>query len=263
MYANIDFNVSANGIAKLHLNRPQLNVLSPGMLDDITQAAQVCASDSSVRAVLITHSGRFFSAGGDLLWMRKLIHSPINIQRSEARRLAKMYKAVYDIPVPTIALVHGNTYGGGVGILCAVDAALAADDAKLVLTEPRLGLVPAVIGPYLAARIGASKAAQLLLSNPLAAEDAKRLGIFSDTAKSAAISDLGRDRLAEVLRWGPNASRTAKGSLRSYGPALTDAVVDASIDLLVDSWNSREAHDGILSFLEKHPPAWVAEYDIG
>src|SRR6056297_3524632 len=171
--------IGARGVAALRLERPEKrNALSGRMIEELTEAAATLGADPRVRAVVLSGAGAVFCAGGDLDWMRAQIAADRAGRMAAARALAGMLGALNEMPKPLIGRLHGGAFGGGVGLACICDVSLAEAGTRFGLTEPRLGLIPATIGPYVVARIGEGAARRVCLSGRLFdAEEAERLGI--------------------------------------------------------------------------------------
>ena len=154
-YQTIRIETDARAIATLWLARADKhNALSEQMIDELTDAAGVLGRDPSVRAVILAAEGKSFCAGGDLGWMQEQMTADAATRRTGAEALAGMLNALNELPKPLIGRVHGNAFGGGVGMMSVCDVAVGARDAKFGLTETKLGLIPATIGPYVLARMG-------------------------------------------------------------------------------------------------------------
>jgi methylglutaconyl-CoA hydratase len=186
MTDQIRLEVDARGIATLWLARPEKhNALSRAMLVGLKDAAAQIGADDAIRAVILAAEGRTFCAGGDLAWMKAQMAADPVTRRAEARLLAEALQALNTLPKPLIGRVHGNAFGGGVGLISVCDAALAAEGARFGLTETRLGLIPATIGPYVAARLGEARAREVFMSSRLFdAAEAVRLGLLTRRALS-------------------------------------------------------------------------------
>ena len=169
------------GVATLWLARAEKhNALSAEMIGEITEAAQALGADPGVRVVVLAAEGASFCAGGDLGWMRAQMAADAETRGREARKLALMLRALNELPKPLIGRVQGNAFGGGVGMLSVCDVAVGVDSLKMGLTETRLGLIPATIGPYVVARMGEAMARRVFFSGRLfGAEEAVRLGLLA------------------------------------------------------------------------------------
>ncbi len=172
----------SSGVTTLTLNRPQVhNAFDEIMIDELKSAIDEIDSDPDTRVVVLRASGKNFSAGADLNWMRRVTEYGESENRDEAMRLAQLMLALNRLSKPVIAVVQGATYGGGVGLVACCDIAIASDQARFCLSEVKLGLVPAVISPYVVAAIGERAARRYMLSAEIFnAAQAQRLGLVHE-----------------------------------------------------------------------------------
>jgi methylglutaconyl-CoA hydratase len=258
-YNTITVDMDARGVAMLTLNRPEKhNVLSAEMIAELTAVAAELGADEAVRVVVLTGAGRSFCAGGDLAWMGAMMKASPQERGAGARELATMLNALNTLPKPLIGRLNGQAYGGGVGMACVCDIAIGVEGARFGLTETRLGLIPATIGPYVLARMGEANARRVFMSSRLFdAEEAVTLGVI---AKAVAPDDLDAAvefEVAPYLACAPGAVAAAKAMARDLGPRIDDEVVGKTIDALVARWDGDEAREGIGAFFEKRKAAWV------
>ncbi|MEM8633199.1 MAG: crotonase/enoyl-CoA hydratase family protein [Pseudomonadota bacterium] len=257
MFETLTLDVDPRGVATLTLNRPDKhNAMSALMIDELSRAAERLRSDEDIRVVVLTGTGRSFCAGGDLGWMRAQIEADSETRATEARRLATMLGALNSLPKPLIGRIQGQAFGGGVGLMCVCDIAIGVEEAKFGLTETRLGLIPATIGPYVAARLGPAARRVFFSSRLFATDEAVALGLLS---KSVAPKDLDEAVEAEVvpcLSSAPGAIAEAKALIGDLVGRVDAAAVDASVNALVRRWQSPEAAEGVASFFEKRRPGW-------
>ncbi len=248
----------ARGVATLWLDRAEKhNALSAQMIREVHEAAQELGADDTVRVVILAAKGRTFCAGGDLGWMRDQFDASPEQRGREAGALAYMLQAINLIPKPVIGRVQGNAFGGGVGMASVCDVAIGTDDVTMALTETRLGLIPATIGPYVTARMGEAVARRVFMSgSPFKGPEAVTLGLL---ARSVAPADLDAAIEAEVapyLNTAPEAVARSKALLRYLGPPITQEVIQHSIAELVACWDGEEAREGISAFFAKEKPSW-------
>ncbi|MFO7920625.1 crotonase/enoyl-CoA hydratase family protein [Rhodobacteraceae bacterium W635] len=254
----IDISVDGRGVAVLMLDRPEKhNALSAQMIAEVTEAAERLGRDPAVRVVVLTGSGKSFCAGGDLGWMKEQMGADAATRAAEARKLAEMLGALDRMPKPLIGRVQGQAFGGGIGMMSVCDVAVGIEGAKFGLTETRLGLIPATIGPYVVARMGAARARRVFMSARIfEADEAVTLGLL---ARAVAPDDLDAAVEAEIepyLACAPGAVARAKALVAKLEPRVDDAVVALTIDALVDAWESEEAPEGVAAFFEKRKPRW-------
>lgn len=259
MGETITIETDARGVATLTLNRPEKhNALSARMMDEVTEAAATLGADAAVRAVVLTGAGASFCAGGDLGWMRAQFDADPAGRNAEARRLADMLGALNTLPKPLIGRVQGNAFGGGVGMMAVCDVAVGVERARIGLTETRLGLIPATIGPYVLARMGEAMARRVFMSARLFdAAEAVHLGLL---ARAVPADDLDAAIEAEVkpyLACAPGAVAAAKALALRLGGAITDEAVEHSIAQLVARWEGDEAGEGIEAFFARRKPRWA------
>jgi len=258
-YQTLDLKTDSRGVATLTLARADKhNAMSEQMLDDLTHAATALAADPAVRVVVLAAQGKSFCAGGDLAWMRAQMDMPPADRAAQAGKLAWMLKALNGLPQPVIGKLQGNAFGGGVGLASICDVAIGADDIVMGLTETRLGLIPATIGPYVVARMGAAMARRVFMSSRrFDAAEAVTLGLL---AKAVPAGDLDAAVEAEVVPYlscAPGAVAQAKALVASLGPTPDDATIEMTIAALARRWESPESLEGITSFFEKRPPDWA------
>ena len=259
-FQTLDVTVDARNVCHLRLNTPEKrNVLSAQMIAELTQAAAVIGSDDTVRAVILSGEGKLFCAGGDLNWMKAQQTADRAQRMTEARKLADMLRALNAMPKPLIGKIHGGAFGGGVGLACVCDVAIAEASASFAFSETRLGIIPATIGPYVIARMGEGKARGVFMSGRVfQAGEAVDLGIVARSVGT--VGELDEAVEAEVkpyLSAAPRAVGRAKRLALSLGSAIDDAAIEASIEALADAWEDEEAMHGISAFLSKQPPRWA------
>lgn len=258
MNETITIDCDARGVARLTLNRPaKHNVLSAQMIAELTDAAERLGRDPAVRVIVLAGAGESFCAGGDLGWMRAQMEADAATRAREATKLAMMLQALNTCPKPLIGRVHGNAFGGGVGMMSVCDVAIGVPGARFGLTETRLGLVPATIGPYVLARMGEAKARRVFMSARLfGAEEAVALGLLARVVDPADLDAAIEDEVVPYLSCAPGAVAEAKALARRLGPPIDAAIIAETIGALVRRWEGDEAQEGIAAFFEKRPPAW-------
>lgn len=259
MAQTISTDVDGRGIAHLTLRRAEKhNALSSDMIEEITQAAKTLGQDENIRVVVLTGEGPTFCAGGDLNWMREQMSADDASRAREARKIAMMLQALNTLPKPLIGRIQGNAFGGGVGLACVCDVAIADEQAKFGLTETRLGLIPATIGPYVIARMGEAMARRVFMSSRrFEAAEAVTLGVIADAVSTETLDARVEQEVAPYLSCAPGAVAQAKALARRFGPKIDQATIDESIDQLIERWQSDEAKQGIAAFFEKTKPSWA------
>lgn len=261
MYETLTLQTDNRGVATLCLARADKhNALSGLMIAEINAACAAIAADASIRVVVLAAEGRSFCAGGDLGWMQAQMQASAEVRRIEARKLAMMLFALNTLPQPLIGRVQGQAFGGGIGLISVCDVAIGVAGVKFGLTETRLGLIPATISPYVLARMGEAAARRVFMSARLFdSAEARDLGLL---AKVVTVDDLDAAIEAEVapyLACAPGAVAAAKQLARALGPAITDTVIDETVERLVACWEGPEAAEGIAAFFEKRKAYWVKD----
>ncbi|MDP3339749.1 crotonase/enoyl-CoA hydratase family protein [Frigidibacter sp.] len=258
MYDTLTLTTDARGVARLTLNRPDKhNALDAAMIAELTHAATALGADPAVRVVVLAGAGGSFCAGGDLGWMRAQIEADGPTRAAGARALAMMLNAMNLCPKPLIGRIHGNAFGGGIGMMSVCDVAIAADTARFGLTETRLGLIPATIGPYVLARMGEAMARRVFMSARLfGAAEAVTLGLAARAVPPEGLHAAVEAEVAPYLSCAPGAVAEAKALARRLGAPIGGAEIEASIAALVTRWESPEAAEGIAAFFDKRKPGW-------
>ncbi len=248
------------GVATLSLSRPEKhNAMSAEMIEDLQKAAETLAADPDVRVVVLAGDGPTFCAGGDLRWMEVMVKAAPAVRREGAIFLAKMLHTLNTLPKPVIGRCHGNAFGGGVGLLSVCDVAIGVEGKKLGLTETRLGLVPATIGPYVVARMGEAKARRVFMSSRVfSSEEAVDLNLLARAVPEAQLDEAVEAEVAPYLDCAPGAVANAKALARRLGPVIDDAVIEMSAQTLVDQWEAGEAVKGIEAFFAKERAPWAS-----
>lgn len=251
--------IDARGVATLTLNRPEKrNALSSELISALHEAADGLAKDTSVRAVVLTGAGDTFCAGGDLRWMQEQMAADSETRAAEARKIAHMLRALNELPKPVIARVQGNAFGGGIGLMSVADVAIGVEGASFGLTETRLGMIPATIGPYVIARMGEAMARRVFMSSRVfGAEEAEELGLAARIVPAEDLDAAVEAEAAPYLNCAPGAVAEAKALTRDFGPKIDDDVIEDSISALITRWQSQEANDGIAAFFAKEKAPWV------
>lgn len=247
------------GVATLRLARPdKRNALSRLMIDELAGAARSLGADGEVRAVVLAAEGDHFCAGGDLRWMREQMDADAEARAEAARALAGMLGELDALPKPLIARVQGPAFGGGLGLLAVCDVAVCVHDAAFAFTETRLGLVPATIGPYVVARIGAAAARRVFLSGRrFSAGEAADLGLVTAAVLPGELDAAVAAHVEPCLAAAPGAVAAAKALVRRLGGAPGPREVEIAVAALVDRWESQEAREGVAAFFERRPPPWA------
>lgn len=249
----------ARGVATVTLDRPaKHNALNSDLIEALTAAAARLGADPAVRVVVLTGAGESFCAGGDLGWMRAQMTATAEERACEALKLAHMLKSLNDLAKPVIARINGQAFGGGIGMMSVADVAVGVDTALFGLTETRLGLIPATIGPYVVARMGEAMARRVFFSaRRFGATEAVQLGLLARAVPAADLDAAVEAEVVPYLACAPGAVAEAKALVRRHGPVIDEAVIKATVEALVRRWESPEAAEGIAAFFERRTPAWA------
>jgi methylglutaconyl-CoA hydratase len=249
-----------NGRADVTLNRPELhNAFDEAMIADLTSLLKKLEADDRVRVVVLRGAGKSFSAGGDLNWMKRFANYSFEENVRDAQALAELMRTLDELSKPTIARVHGNAYGGGVGLVACCDIAIASPAAAFCLSEVKLGLIPAVISPYVIAAMGARATRRYFLSaERFDAAEAFRLGLVHELVENEAQQDKAIERIVETLgKNGPAAIAASKELIRAvaFKPISPDVREDTARRIALRR-ASPEGKEGVAAFLEKRKPSW-------
>jgi methylglutaconyl-CoA hydratase len=247
--------------ATITLNRAGVhNAFDDVLIADLTQALEDCEGDGGVRAVVLTGAGASFSAGADLNWMRGMAGASEAENRTDALALARLMRTLDELPRPTIARVHGAAFGGGVGLVACCDIAIGAPEAKFGLTESKLGLLPAVISPYVIEAIGARQARRWFATAEIFdAAEALRIGLLHAVVPAEDLDAAVKRQVDLLLKAGPVASNEAKALVRRVVAEHDRNRLDSdNADLIARLRVSPEGQEGLGAFLDKRKPGWLA-----
>lgn len=249
----------SNGVARLTLNRPEVhNAFNDALIAEMTSALDALERDTQVRAVILSGNGKSFSAGADLNWMRAMAGYSHAENLRDAEALGDLMHRLDSLKKPTIALVQGPAFGGGVGLVACCDIAIAAQRASFCLSEVKLGLIPAVISPYVVAAMGPRAARRYFLTaERFSAEKALALGLVHEVVADDGLDAAAEAIIAELLAAGPIAVREAKDLIASVAFRPPDAVLrQDTAERIARIRASDEGREGLTAFLEKRPPNW-------
>jgi methylglutaconyl-CoA hydratase len=247
-------------VALVALARPDVhNAFDDTLIAELTRVLEALDSDASVRAVVLLGHGRSFCAGADLNWMKRMAGFGRAENLADATALAAMLKTLHRLSKPTIARVHGSVFGGGVGLVACCDIAFAAHDATFSLSETKLGLIPATIGPYVVEAMGARHARRYFLSaERFTAAEAFRIGLVHDICPIDELDGRINELLGALLVAGPRAQAEAKALIRAVAAQpIDDAVIADTAARIARVRGSPEGKEGVAAFLEKRTPVWV------
>ena len=264
LFETLRVELDARGVLTISLNRPDIrNAFNETLIGELARAFGEVALRADVRAVLFRGEGPVFSAGGDLNWMRKSVELSYTENLADTTRLSRMFATLNECPKPVLGRIHGAAIGGGVGLTSICDYVIASSETQFSLSEVRLGIVPACIGPFVISKIGAGHARALFMSGErFLAPKAKEVGLVHEVVATPAELDAACERvLANLLQCGPNAMAAAKrlildltwGERRAKIPDALQYVSEMLAGLRV----TPEGQEGLKAFLEKRKPSWI------
>jgi methylglutaconyl-CoA hydratase len=251
----------ADGIAHVTLARPVVrNAFNAEVIEQLYEAFTGITASDEVRAVVLAGEGRVFCGGADINWMRASLDLSFEANLGDAERMSDMFRAIDNCPKPVVARIHGAALGGGAGLAAVCDIAIAAEDAIFGFTEVKLGIIPAVISPFVLAKIGASHARALFLTGErFSAQRAKEIALVHEVVPAAELDEAVSRRLAELGSAGPSAVGAAK--------LLVHRVLDNSYDesraittqAIAQQRIGPEGQEGLRAFLERRPATFAHE----
>jgi methylglutaconyl-CoA hydratase len=256
--------VFANGIAQVWLNRPELrNAMNDVMFVELYDAIGAAIADDSVRVILLAGRGKAFCAGGDLTWMKTARNMSPEEARKDSVKLAMVLRLIYESPKPVVARVQGSAFAGGMGLVSACDIAIASTDAKFCLSEVKLGLIPAMISPYVIKAMGEPNARRYMLTAEiLDAAEAYRIGFVHDIAQPEDFDAKVNAILGHLIQGSPNALNETKRLIRDVVTMpIGDEVMNETAARIAMVRATDDAQEGIAAFFEKRKPAWVPKLD--
>lgn len=249
-------------VAHLRMTRPQVhNAFDADLIGELTAALEQVATDAGVRVLVLEAEGVSFSAGADLNWMRGMAAASEDANRIDSLALARLMRTLDELPKPTIARVQGAAFGGGVGLVACCDIAIAAESAKFGLTESKLGLLPAVISPYVIAAIGPRQARRYFVTAEIFdADEAMRIGLLHQVVDADALDAAVQAQISLLLKAGPVASASAKQLVRAVCAHADGDHHDTDNAALIARLRvSPEGQEGLSAFLDKRKPQWIAQ----
>ncbi len=249
----------AEGVVQVTMSRAErFNAFDEAMIAELDAAFARLAADAAVRVIVLAGEGKHFSAGADLQWMQRASVASRELNLDDARRFAAMLSRIETAPQPTVARVQGAALGGGVGLACACDFAIATDEATFAVSEAHFGILPAVIGPYLVNAVGKRQAARLALAaTRITAAQALAIGLVQQVVPLSRLDTAVDEVVAELLAGGPGAQREIKQYFAQLevGP-ITAEVRELSAQTISRVRGGPEARAGFAAFLAKRAPPW-------
>jgi len=248
-----------NAVGTITMNRPELhNAFNEEMIAALTAAFEEMGKNDAVRAVVLRGNGKSFSAGGDLNWMRKTADYGFDENVTDAMALGKLLKTINTLPKPTIAVVHGNAFGGGVGLTACCDIAIAEKNTTFCLSEVRIGLIPSIIAPYVIAAIGERQARRFFLTaERFSGKKAKKIGLVHEAPEAEEMEKVLSGILAALMDGAPGAQRMGKELIRTIATRpIDDEIIHLTAEKIAEARASDDGKEGLSAFLNKGEPSW-------
>lgn len=254
----LQIHTDERGVCTLTLNRPERhNAFNAELIERLITDITLANEDPSVRILVLTGAGTSFSSGADLEWMQEAAGQDEATNREDAERLATLMRVLYELEKPSIARVNGPAYGGGLGLIACCDIAIANTSARFAFSEVKLGLIPAVISPFILNAIGPRQARRLFLTaEPFSATEAQSLGLLHQTTEPDQLNAAVERQVTLLLKAGPEAQRECKRLLRYFDFENLDAEL---ADLIASLRASDEGQAGLAAFLNKTRPPWLQD----
>jgi methylglutaconyl-CoA hydratase len=247
-------------VRTITLNRPEVrNAFNDEVIAELKAAFEQAAQADHVRCVVLAAEGPAFCAGADLNWMRRMADYTREDNLADAGQLAAMLQAIYTCPKPTIARVQGDVYAGGMGLVAACDMAVAVDSAQFCLSEVKLGLIPATIGPYVIRAMGARAAHRYFLTaERFGAAEAHRIGLVHEVVTADGLDAQVAEWAQALVNASPHAVRACKRLVQDVAEReINDALVRQTVEAIADIRASDEGREGVQAFLQKRKPNWL------
>lgn len=248
----------ANGVATLTLNRPdKRNAISYELLDDLLRGLEA-AERSSTEVLIITGAGKAFCSGMDLDNLRSITSRSEADNLKDSQAMARLFRAIFDFPKPTIAAVNGPAIAGGCGIATLCDFTIASDDSKFGYTEVRIGFMPAIVSAFLILQVGEKAARDLLLTGHLIDPDeARRIGLVNEVMPAAELMEWCRELAGTLMQNSPASVRATKRLLSGFARQALDQQIDTAVRENARIRTTADFREGVTAFLEKRKPHWT------
>jgi len=258
MKKNYTLKIDKRGVAYLNIDRPhQRNAFDLNLIINMTKELIALNDNADVRILVLSGEGDIFSSGADLTWMKSMVNYSESDNIRDALTLSELMSRLYQFEKPTIANVNGGAYGGAIGLVACCDIAIASEDAIFSFSEVRLGIIPAVISPYIVETIGLKRSkAFFLTGEKMSAKKAVRLGLLHDCVAPRSLGDVVEKNIKRLLLGGPVAQREIKHYLNDFS-TINEDNKSRSVRTIARLRVSPEGQEGITAFLEKRKPTWV------
>ena len=247
-------------VATVVLNRPEVrNAFNDELIAELSEVFTRLGDDARVRAIVLAANGPAFCAGADLNWMRRMADYTREENLADAAKLAFMLRTLYECPKPTIARVQGDVYAGGMGLVACCDMAVSVDTANYCLSEVKLGLIPATIGPYVIRAMGPRASHRYFLTaERFNAQEALRIGFVHEVVGADQLDTKVGEMVAALVAASPNAIKECKKLVQYVADRdITRLLIDHTVKAIADIRASAEGKEGVQSFLNKRKPNWL------
>lgn len=259
-YSSILLQIDQQGVATLTLNRPDVhNAFDDHMIAEMTKAIRELANDPKVKILVIKSMGKHFSAGADITWMQKMVDKDEMANLKDADALAQLMYQLSRFPKPTLSIVQGNAYGGGVGLVACAHIAIASNNAQFCFSEAKLGLIPAVISPYVVRAIGQRNArAYFLSAKPFDATRAQQMGLCHHVVTPEELETAANDTIASLLKNGPHALIAVNNLIDNLQTLeINEETVSMTAKVIASLRISPEGQEGLNAFIQRREPSWA------
>jgi methylglutaconyl-CoA hydratase len=249
-----------NGVAILTLNKPAINnAFDDEIISLLIMALDDCQLNNDIKVIQLCGAGKHFSAGADLNWMRRMADLDYNANRDDANQLARLMSTLYQLNKPTIAVIQGASYGGAVGLIACCDIAIAAENSTFCLSEVKIGLIPAVISPYVVKAIGKRQAGRYFITGEvIKAEQALKLDLVHEIVPAKELQFRVDEIISSMLNNGPKAMGLSKALVQKVAnETLDETLIDHTRDIIAQVRVSAEGQEGLSAFLEKRLANWI------
>ncbi|MCA8952133.1 MAG: enoyl-CoA hydratase/isomerase family protein [Planctomycetes bacterium] len=248
-------------VLHIRLNRPAVhNAFNGALVDELQAAFGAASTDAAARVVVLSGNGKSFSAGADLGWMTEQAELPPADNERSAAHMARAFLAIARCTKPVVGRIHGNALGGGAGLTAAVDIAFATENCKFGLTEVKLGIVPAVISPFVIQKIGVGRARALFLTGErFDGREAQRIGLVHRAVPVGELDAFVGEAVEELLSAGPAAVASCKELIRTVGALSLEDAIPVTSKWIAELRATAEAKEGFAAFLGKRKPEWITE----
>lgn len=256
----IETNYIHNDVFEIRLNRPELrNAFNDEIIKELTDLGNLLLSETDIRVVILTGNGKSFCAGADLNWMRKSKHYTVEENIIDAKKLGSMFHTLNNIPQALIGKINGSAIGGGTGLVSVCDVTVGTVNSKFAFSEVNLGLLPAVISPFVIERIGLNHARELFLTGErFNGTKAEKIGLLNYVVSNESeLDEIVTNLIYQLRRSGPNAIKEAKKLLKIISQQNSNELLKVTSKIIADIRTSKEGQEGISSFLEKRDPNWI------